>query len=78
MSTCDRVDIGNCNLLDSDGFMGGQVEIVQSDYVVGYDHKVEIVPKTERVQQNPLRLSVIERHLVTLSLLYKQHSQFCI
>ena len=78
MSTCDRVDIGNCNLLNSDSFVGGQVKIVQSDYVVGYDHKVEIVPKTERVQQDPLRLSVMEGHLVALSLLYKQHSQFCV
>ena len=76
MSTRDRINIGNLNLFDSDSLVGCQIEIVQSDNVVGHHHKVEVVPKTERVQQDPLRLRVLESNLVTLSLLNEKQSQF--
>lgn len=58
--------------------MSRKVQVVESDDVIGANHKVEIISKAERVQENPLRLGVLESDLVTFLFFYEEQCELSV
>lgn len=78
MGTSNRVDIGNWDFFNGHRLMSRKIQVVESDDVIGANHKVEIISKAERVQENPLRLGVLESDLVTFLFFYEEQCELSV